>query len=548
MSNNDRPVDPNAPFGLEGHVVTMNGRYDRLERGVVYVAGGMIVRVIASEAPPPPGFEDAPVIASGGTIYPGLIELHNHLSYDVLPLWSVPRRFDDRDQWSGGAMQETYRKTISGPMTVLGRTPGLIEAVVRYAEAKCLLSGVTTSQGIALFSNQGAATYYQGVVRNVERNGGDGLPPAGTRISDVEATDADAFLRRLQRSSCLLLHLAEGTGDAAREHFLSLHRRGDEWAITKALAGIHCVALQRADFDVMAMRNAAMVWSPLSNLLLYGATARIDQAKAAGLAIGVGSDWSPSGSKNLLGELKAARLSDPGGDVFSDRQLIALATREAARILGWDTKLGTIQTGKRADLLVLNERAGDPYQRLLHATETSVQLVVIDGVPRYGATNLMSRFELIGATERWTVNSSNRLLNLQDPAGNPVVGALSLSEAKDRLEDAMGRLADLARDLEHPSGDLAARLVAGSGTQWMLLLDHEEPDGLDQRPHLPGPDGQRTAELTLDLALAVKPLSELLEPIPLDPLTVADDGRFLDRIAAEPNLPNELKQALPDLY
>jgi 5-methylthioadenosine/S-adenosylhomocysteine deaminase len=548
MANHDRPVDLGVPFGLEGHVVTMNGRYDRLERGVVYVVDGKIVRVAASEVAPPLGFEDVPVIASGGTIYPGLIELHNHLSYDVLPLWSVPRRFDDRDQWSGGAMQETYRKAISGPMTVLGRTPGLIEAVVRYVEAKCLLGGVTTSQGIALFSNRGVTAFYQGVVRNVERNGGDGLPPAGTRISDVEATDADAFLRRLQRSSCLLLHLAEGTGDAARQHFLSLRLDGGDWAITKALAGIHCVALQRADFDVMAMRNAAMVWSPFSNLLLYGSTARIDQAKAAGLAISIGSDWSPSGSKNLLGELKAARLFDAGGDVFSDRQLIALATREAARILNWDSKLGTIQAGKRADLLVLNGRAGDPYQRLLHASETSIQLVLIDGVPRYGVTDLMSRFDLGGTTEPWMVGSSNRVLNLQDLAGSPVVGTLSLSEAKDRLEDAMGRLAELARSLEHPSPDLAARLVAGSGTEWMLVLDHEEPDGLDQRPHLPGPDGQPTAELTLDLALAVKPLSELLEPIRLDPLTVADDGRFLDRIAAQPNLPDEIKQALPDLY
>jgi hypothetical protein len=548
MSNRDRPIDPGAPFGLEGHVVTMNGRYDRVERGIVYVLEGEIARVAASEAPRPRGFEDAPVIATGGSIYPGLIELHNHLSYNVLPLWSVPRRFDDRDQWSGGAMQETYRKIISGPMTVLGRTPGLIEAVVRYVEAKCLLAGVTTSQGIALFSNQGAAAYYQGVVRNVERSGGDGLPPAGTRISDVEATDAEHFLRRLQQSSCLLLHLAEGTGDAAHEHFLALRMDGENWAMTNALAGIHCVALQRADFDVMAERNASMVWSPLSNLLLYGRTARIEQAKAAGLTIGLGSDWSPSGSKNLLGELKVARLFDPNGDVFSDRQLVALCTREAARILGWETKLGTIQRGKRADLLVLDGRLGDPYRRLLHASERSVQLVLIDGVPRYGTADAMSRFDLGGATEPWTVGASNRVVNLRDPAGSQVVGALPLAEASDRLEDAMGRLAELAEDLEHPSPDLSARLVAGSGTQWMLLLDHEEPDGLDQRPHLPGPDGQPTAELTLDLALAVKPLSELLEPIPLDPLTVADDDRFLDRIAAEPNLPDAIRQALPDLY
>jgi 5-methylthioadenosine/S-adenosylhomocysteine deaminase len=548
MTNHDRPIDPSARYGLEGHVVTMNDRYEEFEHEVVYVDSGQIAGMVPTEAPPPPGFEDAPVLATGGTIYPGLIELHNHLSYDVLPLWDVPRRFDDRDQWSGGAMQQTYRKTISGPMTVLGRTPGLIEAVVRYVEAKCLLGGVTTSQGIALFSNQGAAAYYQGIVRNVERSGGDGLPGAGTRISDVEATDSDAFLGRLRRSSCLLLHLAEGTDDAAREHFLSLRLGGDDWAITAALSGIHCVALQRADFDMMAARKASMVWSPLSNLLLYGATARIDQAKAAGLAIGIGSDWSPSGSKNLLGELKVARLLDPGQDVFSDRELVALATREAARILRWDSRLGTIEVGKRADLLVLNGRAGDAYQRLLHAAETSVRLVTVDGVPRYGAAGAMGRFDLGETTEPWTVGPANRVLNLRDPAGNPVVGVLSLAEAKDRLEDAMGRLAELARALEHPSPDLAARLVAGTGTQWMLLLDHEEPQGLDQRPHLPGADGQPTAELTVDLALAVEPLSELLGPVRLDPLTVADDRRFLDRIAAEPNLPEEIKQGLPGLY
>src|SRR5207247_464211 len=101
-----------------------------------------------------------------------------------------------------------------------------------------------------------------------------------------------------------------------------------DWAITSALAGIHCVALERKDFDVLADRGASMVWSPLSNLLLYGETAKIDQAKAAGVRIGIGSDWSPSGSKNLLGELKVARVFDAEGEIFpEDRDLIALATR-----------------------------------------------------------------------------------------------------------------------------------------------------------------------------------------------------------------------------
>ena len=51
-----------------------------------------------------------------------------------------------------------------------------------------------------------------------------------------------------------------------------------------------------------------MIWSPLSNLLLYGGTAHVDAAREAGVTIGLGSDWSPTGSKNLLGELKVAWL------------------------------------------------------------------------------------------------------------------------------------------------------------------------------------------------------------------------------------------------
>ena len=68
-----------------------------------------------------------------------------------------------------------------------------------------------------------------------------------------------------------------------------------------------------ADFQVMAANGASMVWSPFSNLLLYGQTANVAAAVAAGIAgapfkIGLGSDWSPSGSKSLFGELKVARV------------------------------------------------------------------------------------------------------------------------------------------------------------------------------------------------------------------------------------------------
>jgi cytosine/adenosine deaminase-related metal-dependent hydrolase len=542
------PIDPleGQPYALEGKVVTMDDAFRVLEQGVIYIEAGQIVAVQPSGAPPLPSFADAPLIRTGGTIFPGLIELHNHLSYNALPMWEVPRQYSNRSQWG---RHPDYRKLISGPMGVLGRTPGYPEAIVRYVECKCLFSGVTTSQGIALYSNTGMHRFYRGAVRNVEATRDPDLPDASTRIADVDARDAERFLARLQNSSCLLLHLSEGVDERARQHFEALRLDSGAWALTPALAGIHAAALQRQDFDVMQTHGAAIIWSPMSNLLLYGDTADIRAAKESGVLMGIGSDWSPSGSKNLLGELKAARLvSEHLGGVFSDRELVAMATGNAARILKWERALGSIEPGKRADLMVVNGRQGDPYARLLAGRETSITLVVINGVPRYGQPRLMHPFG--SGTEEWQVGASRRLLNLAQETADPAVGALTLQAAQHRLHDGLQRLPELARVLEDPVAELAlvtAAADAAGGPVWFLELDHHEPPGFSQRPHLPLAE---TGELTglLEPVVATTLLSELLQPIDLDPLTVVDDSLYFARLARQPNLPDYIRTELPPTY
>ena len=353
---------------------------------------------------PPAGFEEITPVATSGTIYPGLIELHNHLSYDVLPLWQVPHRFTNRGGWSVGP---TYRSLISGPMGILGRTAGLPEAVVRYVEAKALLGGTTTSQGIALYSDAGIRHLYYGACPNVETTHDPDLPNAVTRIGDVAARDAASFSVEQAHATSLILHLAEGTDAVAEGHFQALYQPPpiDRWAIERSLAGIHCVPLVRADFDVLAANGASMVWLPLSNLLLYGQTADIGAARAAGVRIGIGSDWSPSGSKNLLAELKVARIL--GG--LPDRDLIAIATIDAAAILRWEGHLGSLEAGKRADLIVVAGTGDDPYGHLLEARETDLELVMIDGVTRVATQGLMTALGSGVPTESLAVGSTTRL-------------------------------------------------------------------------------------------------------------------------------------------
>ena len=79
----DQPISAlggGAPYALEGKVVSMNQARDVFERGVVYVDGKRIAAVQDTGWPPPAGFEETPRIRTSGTIFPGMIELHNHLS------------------------------------------------------------------------------------------------------------------------------------------------------------------------------------------------------------------------------------------------------------------------------------------------------------------------------------------------------------------------------------------------------------------------------------------------------------------------------------
>jgi cytosine/adenosine deaminase-related metal-dependent hydrolase len=534
------PIDPldGPALALRGRVVTMDDGKHVVEDAVVYVKGGTIAAVDEANAPPPAGFEDVAVADTKGTIYPGLIDLHDHLSYNALQLWDVPKRYTNRDQWAQG---DTYRKLVTGPMKVLAHTPKYVPAIVRYVECKCLVGGTTTSQGIALSSFAGIQRFYKGIVRNVEQTDEDDLPEAATHIADVEAKDREKFLKRLKSLDCLLLHLSEGTDEKAREHFLALQGPDGDWAVTGSLAGIHCVALEKKDFEVLAKAEASMVWSPLSNLLLYGQTADVTEARKAGVLTALGPDWSPSGSKNLLGELKVARLVDRmDGSGLSDYDLIALATRNAAQILGWEKSLGTVEAGKRADLLVVSGSDGDAHAHLFTCGEHDVELVVVNGVPRYGASRLMRKVlgEAADNGEAGSAGGRARLFYLVQATGDPVVGKVTLEEATDLLADGLKRLPDLAKDMvEHPTLDPEATF---------LVLDHEEHEDFEQRPHLPGAGGQLTA--MLDGADRATPLPDLLVPLTLDPLTVADDDRFVETLAKEQNLPKEVADHVPDLF
>ena len=99
MAKPKPPIDPlgGGPYILEGRIVTMDAHSTVIPKGRCYIKDSTLIAVQDAAAPAPQGFSKAPKLNTHGTIYPGLIELHNHLAYNALRLWNVPKRYTNRD-------------------------------------------------------------------------------------------------------------------------------------------------------------------------------------------------------------------------------------------------------------------------------------------------------------------------------------------------------------------------------------------------------------------------------------------------------------------
>ena len=553
MTTNPDPA-ASPPLALAGRIITLDTAATIVDPGIVYCRDGSIVAVQPANASAPPGFENVAVTQTRGTVLPGMIELHNHLPYDVLSLWQVPKAYTNRDQWSAESNPD-YHRLVTGPMRILGADPNLVPAIVRYVEVRALLGGTTTSQGITL-AKSAIISHFRGLVRNVESTHDAQLKPAATHIADIDSTDAEHFLARISGSQKLILHLSEGIDTHAHDAFAALHLSDGRWAITDNLIGIHCVALTAPDFTTFGQHGGAMVWSPLSNLLLYGQTANLGAALAAHVPVALGSDWAPSGSKNLLGELKVAQAVAPTlGATLTALDLVRMVTTTPATMLGWDNHLGALEPGKRADLVVLDGQTGDPYQQLIDATEADFHLVMINGTPRVGTPGLMKTLVPAlnptgtDASEPLRIAGRDRLLNLAQATADPAVAQISVKESLDQLTQALKDLPNAAPAVTatallaraHSQG---AALLAASG----VINNHMSP-----RPHLPlrgrltGPnlDDIRTTPMSSSSRAAVARVSATpLDSLRLDPLAAVDNPTYYTEIGQEQNIPQALRQLL----
>ena len=143
-------------------------------------------------------------------------------------------------------------------------------------------------------------------------------------------------------------------------------------------------------------RNISVVWSPVSNLLLYGDTLEMEALVNADINVALGSDWSPSGSKHVWDEAKNAKyFFEAIGSIVSDVQVFQMLTTNAARCLGIDN-VGRIAAGCLADFFILRSplESDNAMEVFFKTEDRDVRAVIIGGRPIYGARDFFEPFEL----------------------------------------------------------------------------------------------------------------------------------------------------------
>jgi cytosine/adenosine deaminase-related metal-dependent hydrolase len=177
-------------------------------------------------------------------------------------------------------------------------------------------------------------------------------------------------------------------GPRARSPIALLEQHG---ALERGPLLIHCVRVDDADIEIMARHRCAVAHCPASNAKFGHGIAPLLPLLAAGIRVGMGSDSVASNNRmDILDESRLAvlihRAATRKHDAFGAHQALELATIGGARALGIDSRVGSLEVGKDADLAAFRidiprtTPVGDPYSSAIFALPgRSAELVTVRG-------------------------------------------------------------------------------------------------------------------------------------------------------------------------
>ncbi len=331
------------------------------------------------------------ITCPAGVITPGLINAHDHITFaQNNPYNDSGERYEQRHDWRVGKRGHT-KISSAGSATA---------DAIRWAEMRFLFSGATSTVG------SGGQT---GLLRNLDRaNMLEGLAIKPVHYETFPLDDSSGTQNigncnygampdtpaSIAGDDAYEPHVSEGIDEQSRNEFLCLSSDsydttapGVSSNVTIAkTAMIHGIGLTPGELGTMAQAGTALIWSPRSNITLYGDTAQVTTAARMGVEIALGTDWMPTGSMNMLRELHCADSLNKTyyNKYFSDRDLWRMATENAASVTASGDKIGSLAVGRVADIAIFDGKVNASYRAILAGEPKDVALVMRGGKVLFG--------------------------------------------------------------------------------------------------------------------------------------------------------------------
>jgi 5-methylthioadenosine/S-adenosylhomocysteine deaminase len=397
-------------------VLTMNDSLEVVE-GAVAVRDGRIVSIGAE----PEGPWDVTIDARGAYLLPGFIQTHVHLCQTLF-----------RGLADDMPLLEWLKRRI-WPLEA-AHTEKTLRASTRLAASELLLSGTTTVLTMetvhdtdVVFETLGKMGI-RAVVGKCMMDSDAEVPPRLREKTSDSIDESLALKKRWDNAANGRLRAAfaprfavscsrellEAVGHLSKREKMIVHTHAsenrDEVDVVRRLSGgfsnleyladtglaterlccAHCVWVTDREQSLLAERAVKVLHCPGSNLKLGSGIAPVVEMRARGVSVSLGADGAACNNRldmfeemRLAATLQGVRLT-PGA--LSARDAVWMATREGATALGMEREIGSIEPGKRADLIIVDRDRGhlapdtDPWSTIVYAARgTDVRLTMVDG-------------------------------------------------------------------------------------------------------------------------------------------------------------------------
>jgi cytosine/adenosine deaminase-related metal-dependent hydrolase len=401
-------------------VLTMDPALGAVRDGAVLLGADGSIDEVGGSEPLIPANPEAEVVGDGnGIVMPGLVNAHTHLSECLIA-----------GMGETASLFEWFERVVNPAGMALEREDMRIGTRLKCVEM--LRSGVTTVNDMTCHRHLGAGVA-PGAVDGLAEMGMRGVVSFGAEDTYEGAPEPKAFMAeheeladRISLESLIDFRLGIGTVlgiseelfrltvEAGKEHGWPVHTHLAEVReeVTEArlryghgtieeagrmglldlpvVAG-HCIWCTERDIGLLAGHDVAVAHNPVANMILGSGVCPVPRLLREGIEVALGTDGAASNdNQDMFGVIKTAgllhKLNTMDPTVISAREVLAMATIEGARALGIDAEVGSLEAGKRGDVVLLDGNTPelatihDPWQQVVYcATARCVSDVWVDG-------------------------------------------------------------------------------------------------------------------------------------------------------------------------